>query len=118
MKNGPERLLPPALVDKRLRGPDDVQRVRLALVAGRAPRGDAVPAQDDPDRVRPGPAYRRDVEAELETGPPPRHPDHPVAEALLGQGLAVGRGGERDPGVRVQVVDVDRLDQAVHRGVD
>ena len=51
-------------------------------------------------------------------GPPPRHPQHPVAEALLGQRLAVGGGGQRDPRVGVQVVDVRCVDQAVHRGVD
>ena len=39
-------------------------------------------------------------------GTAPRHPDHPVAEALAGQRLAVGGGGQRDAGVGVQVVDV------------
>ena len=62
--------------------------------------------------------HRGDVQAELEAGPPPRHPHHPVAEALLGQRLAVGRGGQRDARVGVQVVDVRGVDQAVHRGVD
>ena len=61
---------------------------------------------------------RGDVQAELEAGAPPRHPHHPVAEALLGQLLPVGRGGQRDPGVRVQVVHVRGVDQPVHRGVD
>jgi hypothetical protein len=41
-----------------------------------------------------------------------------VAEAGLGQVLAVGGGGEGDPGVGVQVVDVGGVHQAVHRGVD
>ena len=59
-----------------------------------------------------------DVEAELEARPAPGHPDHPVAEDLLGQPLPVGRGGHRDAAVGVQVVDVGRVDQAVHGGVD
>ena len=46
------------------------------------------------------------------------HPHHSVAEDLLGQCLAVGGGGESDAGIRVQVVDVGGVDQAVHRGVD
>ena len=61
---------------------------------------------------------RGDVEAELEARAPPGHPGDPAAEALAGQRLAVRRGRERDAGVGVQVVDVRRLDEAVHRGVD
>jgi hypothetical protein len=114
----PERLGDPVLVDVPLRGGDDLQRARLALGAARAPRGDAVPAQDDPDRLRVVPPDLRDIQAELEAGPPPRHPRHPVAEAGLGQRLAVPGRGQRDAGVRVEVVDVRRLDQAVHGGVD
>ena len=56
--------------------------------------------------------------AELEAGPPPRHPLHAVAEDLLGQRLAIDGRGDRDARVGVQVVDVRRVDQAVHRGVD
>ena len=42
----------------------------------------------------------------------------PIAEAARGQGLAVGRGREGDPGVGVEVVDVVGGQQAVHRRVD
>ena len=49
---------------------------------------------------------RGDVQAQLEAGPAPRHPHDAVAEALGGQPLAVGRGGQRDARVGVQVVDV------------
>ena len=59
-----------------------------------------------------------DVDAQLEAGPPPRHPHDPVAEALLGQGLAVGRRGHRDPGIGMQVVHVGRFHEPVHGGVD
>ena len=91
---------------------------RLALVRGVAPGRDAVPAEDHPDRLRVGPADRRDVEAELEAGPPPVDPGDPVAEAAPGQRLAVGGRRERDARVRVEVVDVAGVDEAVHRGVD
>ena len=83
-----------------------------------APGGDAVAAEDHADGRRMVPFDRGDVEAELEAGPPPRHPRHAVTEALGGQRLPVLRGRERDPGVRVQVVHVRGVDQAVHRGVD
>ena len=76
-----------------------------------------------PPRITPiasgwAPLDRRDVESELEPGPSPRHPQHAVAEALLGQLLPVGGGRDRDPGVGVEVVDVGGVDEAVHRGVD
>ena len=48
----------------------------------------------------------------------PRHPHHPVAEALMGERLAVGSGRQRDPGVRVQVVDVCGRHESVHGRVD
>src|SRR5207247_1748845 len=90
----------------------------LARVAGLTPGGDAVPAQDDPDGFRVVSPDLRDIQAELETGPSPRYPRHPVAEAGLGQRLAVPGRGQRDARVRVQVVDVRRVDQAVHGGID
>jgi hypothetical protein len=108
----------PALVDEFPGGGDDLKRARLALVAGVSPGGDAVPAEDHPDGLWVIALDGGDVEAELEPGPPPRHPGHPAAEALAGQLLPVGGGGEGDAGVRVQVVHVRRLDQAVHGGVD
>ncbi len=51
-------------------------------------------------------------------GPAPRDPRDPLAEAAAGQLLAVGGGGERDPGVGMEVVDMVGVDQRVHRGVD
>jgi hypothetical protein len=77
-----------------------------------------VTAQDDPDRGRARAPHLGDVQAELEARAPPGHPHHAAAEAVPGQGLPVGGGGQGDPGVRVQVVHVSGLDQPVHRGVD
>ncbi len=113
-----ERVGPAVLRDEPLGGPDDVQRVRLARLGRLAPRGDPVAAEDAADGFRMVPADRRDVEAELEAGPPPADPGHPVPERLAGEGLAVRRRRQRDPGVRVEMVDVGRVDEAVHRGVD
>ena len=59
-----------------------------------------------------------DVEAQLEAGASPRHPHHRVAEDLRRQLFAVGGGGDGDTGVRVQVIDVRRVHQSVHGGVD
>ena len=59
-----------------------------------------------------------DVQAQLETGPAPRHPDHLVAEDLAGQLLTVGGGGDGDAGVGMQMINMGGVDQAVHRGVD
>ena len=106
------------LLDVALGGADDPERVLLRLRAGVAPRGDAVAAEDAADGLRVGLLDRGDVEAELEAGTTPRHPHDLVAEDLLGQLLAVGRGRDRDAGVGVQVVDVRGVDEAVHRGVD
>jgi hypothetical protein len=77
-----------------------------------------VSAEDAADGLRVAALHLGDVEAELEAGTTPGHPDDAVAEALLGEGLAVRGRGEGDAAVRVQVVDVGALHQAVHGGVD
>ncbi len=97
---------------------DDPQRVLLRLLRRCAPGGDAVAAEDAAPRLRVFGLDRGDVQAQLESGPPPGHPDDLVAEDLLGQRLAVRRRGDGDAGVRVQVIDVRRIDQTVHRRVD
>ena len=106
------------LGDVRRGGVDDPERVLLGLLAGVAPRGDAVAAEDAADGLRVGLLDRGDVQAELEAGSAPRHPDDLVAEDLLGQRLTVGGGRDRDAGVGVQVVDVRGVDEPVHGGVD
>ncbi len=77
-----------------------------------------MPAQDAADGLRVRRLDRGDVQPELETGAPPRHPHHPVTERLAGQLFPVDGGGQGDPGIRVQVIHVRGVDQAVHRGVD
>ena len=106
------------LGDERFGLPDDRQRVRLASLGRLAPGGDAVAAEDDADRRGLGGPDGRDVEAELESRAAPGHPRDTVAEALAGQSLAVGGGREGDARVRMQVVDMRRVEQAVHRRVD
>lgn len=118
LDDGPEGLGLAALLQERLGGPDDVQRVPLALLGGVTPGGDPVPAEDDTDRLRVGGLDGGDVQPQLEPGPPPRHPGDGVAETLGGQLLPVGGTGQRDTGVRVQMIDMGGLDQSVHGGVD
>ena len=60
---GAERLGPAALGEEALRRPDDLQAVGLALLAGLAPGGDAVAAEDAADRLRVLLRDRGDVEA-------------------------------------------------------
>jgi hypothetical protein len=100
------------------RSPDDLERVALGLLTGRAPRGDAVAAEDHTDRLRVGVLDRSDVQTELEARPAPGHPHDSVPEDLLRQRLTVGGCGNGYARVRVQVVDVSGVDEAVHRGVD
>ena len=61
---------------------------------------------------------RRDVQAELEAGAAPWHPHHAVAEDGARERLAVGRGGDRDARVGVEVINVCGVDKAVHGRVD
>ena len=90
----------------------------LGLLGGVPPGRDPVAAEDAAHRLRVGLLDRGDVEAELEAGAPPGHPDHLVAEDLRGELLPVRGGRDRDAGVGVQVVDVGRVDEPVHGGVD
>ena len=113
-----ERIRAAVGLDELRRGADDLQRAGLTLLAGRAPGGDAVAAEDAADGLRVGRGDRGDVQAELEAGPPPRHPRHPAAEARGGQLLPVRRCRQGDAGVGVQMVDVRLAEQPVHRGVD
>jgi hypothetical protein len=76
-----------------------------------------VPAEDAANGIRVLLFDGGDVESELEARAAPRHPNHLGIEDLLGQRLAVFRGGDRDTGVGVQVVDVLGVDQRVLRGV-
>lgn len=117
-KNGAEGLGLSTLLQERLRGPDHPEGVALALLRGVAPRGDSVAAEDHADRLGIPLLDGRDVESQLEAGPAPADPGDLVAEALGGQLLTVGRARQRDPRVRVQMVDVRGLDERVHRGVD
>jgi hypothetical protein len=61
-----ERLGARVLLDVRRGGVDDPQRVRLGILAGVAPRGDAVAAEDAADRIGVLCLDLGDVEAELE----------------------------------------------------
>ncbi len=113
-----ERLRAPTGVQVLLGRGDDLQGASLAFIAGIAPGRDPVPAENDPHGLRGATAELGDVQAELEARAPPRDPADPVAEAVTGQRRPIGCGREGDPRVGVQVVDMRRLDEPVHGGVD
>ena len=75
-------------------------------------------AEDDAHGVLVGVGDGGDVETELEPGAPPRHPHDAVAVDLLRQLLAVAGRCDGDAAVRMEVVDVGGVDEAVHRRVD
>ena len=116
--DGPEGIRSAVLGDELLGGADDVERVPLGLLRAGAPGRDAVPAEDHADRIGPLAPDRRDVEPQLEPRSSPRGPRDAVAERLPRQRFAVRSRRERDPGVGMEVVDMGRVDQSVHRGVD
>ena len=58
------------------------------------------------------------VQRQLETGPPPGDPAHLVAVATFGQLFTIGRSGQCDDGIGMEVIDVSHLEETVHRGVD
>jgi hypothetical protein len=77
-----------------------------------------VAAEDHPLEAWTGVVKALDAQRELEPGSPPWHPGHLLPEALLGELLAIGGGGQCDDGIRVEVVDVRNPEQPVHRRVD
>ena len=113
-----EWVRPPVLGDERLGAPDHVETAVLALVARLAPRRQPVAAQDAADRGRICSMQGRDVEAELEAGSAPVDPQHLVTEAALGQLRTIDRGREGDDRVGMEMVDVHRIDERMHRRID
>ena len=83
--DGAERLGRPRSARKRSAVRMISSELASHSLAGLAPGGDAVAAEDAADRLRVLLRDRGDVQAELEAGPAPRHPDDAVAEALAGQ---------------------------------
>ena len=77
-----------------------------------------MPAEKAPDRIRVSGLDRRNVEAELKAGPPPRNPHDLRPERVAGQLLAVRGGCERDPRIRMQMIHMSRIDESMHRRVD
>ena len=113
-----ERLGLGVLGDVRRGGVDDPERVALSLVTRVTPRGDPVPAENAADRIGMFGLDRGNVQSQLETRAAPRHPHHAVTEDLGGQLLAVGGRRDRDSGIGMKMVDVRRIDETVHCGID
>src|SRR4029453_234049 len=78
----------------------------------------AVAAENAADRLRIVGLDLGDVQAQLETWPAPRHPDDSLTEDLCRQLLAIHRCRDRDTGIRMEVINMRRSYQPMHRGVD
>ena len=113
-----ERVRSAMLGDERLSTPNDVEAALLAFIARRTPRREAVPAQNASDRCRIRSVKRGNVEPELEARPTPVDPENLVPETTLGELRAIDRCRKGDDRVGMKMVDVHRIDECMHRGVD
>ena len=116
--DGAEGLRVAVGVDVGLGGVDDPAAVRLGFEAGGAPRGDAVAAEDAADRL--GVGRRTAAMSRPSWNPGRRHGIQTTALAVdhLRERFAVGGRRDGDATVGVEVVDVGRGDEPVHRRVD
>ena len=87
-------------------GLGDLQRTRIAGLGGVSPGEEPMTGEDHPLRFRVLPREGSDLETEIEAGTLPRQPPDLAPEQLAGELPAAGRGGDRDHGVRVHVIDV------------
>ena len=100
---------------------DDGERVQVALALRLAPGKQAVAAQHDAVAagiLLDGALHHH---GQLKAGALPGHPDQRVAELaieLVHLGFAVGRGGQRDAPVGMQMIDVRKGKKAVQRRID
>ena len=115
-----ERMLAAVFLDEPLSSADDLERVRASHSSDDlAPGSDAVTAEHGADRIAGGRAGGA-ATSRPSWNPGRRHGSHSnaVAEALAGQPLAIGRSGEGNSRIRMEVVHVGRVDESVHRSVD
>ena len=109
------------LIDELSHLIDRANAVQVALTLRGAPGKQPVAAENQSVCARVVPDRRFDERRQLETGPLPRHPDDAPAESaieLLELLPAVGRCGERDGPVGMQVIDVRRGKKRMQRRVD
>jgi len=96
---------------------NDLLRPPLDLVAGAPPGGQPVATEHGADHRRVGRQLAHGL-AQFPAGPLPRHPGNRSAPDLPHQPLTVGRAGQSDHRIRMQMIDVGLIDQPVHRCVD
>ncbi len=97
---------------------DGIKRTLLALLRGGAPSGQTVATEYAAHGIRVLCLNGRDIEAELESWTPPVHTHDFVAEAILRERGAIDARGEGDDGIGMQVIDVIRIDESMHGGID
>src|ERR1700730_4528076 len=90
----------------------------MAGFGGIGPGEETMTGEDHALRVRVLPREGSDLEAEVEAGAVPRQPADLAAEQLGSEIPAAGRGGDRDHGVRMHVIDVLVRHVGVQRRVD
>src|SRR5262249_9065060 len=97
---------------------DDLQSGFVTLFRSVTPGEEAVGLEDDTLGLRVFANKLLQCQPEGVSRAQPRQPADLLAIDLAGECVTVGRGGNRDDGVRVHVVDVSAVDQAVQRGIN
>ena len=105
-------------LDVLLGGSNNPQRVLLTRLAGFSPRRNAVPAENAADCLRVLLLDPSDIETQLETRSPPGDPDDFGAKNFRRQFFTVHSSGDCNTRIGMQVVDMVRVDQGVHGGID
>ena len=97
-------------LDVLLSSSDNPQRVLLTRLAGFPPRRDAMPSEDAADCLGVLLLDPSDIETQLKTRSAPWNPDDFGTKDFGGQFFTVHCGGNRNPRIRVKVVDMVRVD--------
>src|SRR5699024_10780979 len=97
---------------------NDFQRVFLTFFTRLPPRGSTVPAQDNPDSVPICDFNFCYIATKLPSRTAPRHPNDSVTKTLLGYFFTVPGAAQRNPRIRVQVINVIGIYQRVHRRIN
>ena len=97
---------------------DDAQRRLVAALRSRPPGEQAVSAEHHADIFGMIGRHLAELQAEIEAGTLPRQKADLAAENLLRQLFGVGRGGDRDHRVGVDVIDVACGNKGVQRRID